>query len=229
VDAKLLAWGRAAASRACSVQGASCPPVIAREAKHSPSGGTGGLLRFARNDGGMRCIPTLWLFTDSKRLPDPRPSVARLPRGHAGVVFRHDDHPDRAALGRAIARICRARGLLLVVAGDVRLAVSLRAGVHLRGGRWPGMIRTKAFVTSSAHNARDLHRAARAGASLAFLSPVFATPSHPGAPSLGPVRWSAFARRSTIAIAALGGIDGTSVRRLPFGLCHGVGAIGALA
>jgi thiamine-phosphate pyrophosphorylase len=197
VDAKLLAWGRAAASRSGYRRGLRIPPV--------------------------------WLFTDSQRLPDPRSSVARLPRGLAGVVFRHDDHPDRAGLGRDLARICRARRLILVVAGDVRLAAALRAGVHLRGGHWPGPIRTKGFVTSSAHGFADLRRASRAGAQLAFLSPVFDTASHPGATSWGAARWSGFARAAPGAVAALGGVDGASVRRLPCRLCRGVGAIGALA
>jgi len=208
VDAKLLAWGRAALSKA-------------RYGQDAPSS--------ARNDRGLVRIPPLWLFTDQRRLPDPRPSVARLPRGLAGVVFRHDDDPNRAGLGRDLARICRARRLVLVVAGDVRLAVALRAGVHLRGGRWPGPVRARGLVTSSAHSLTDLRRAVRAGAHLTFLSPVFATPSHPGAPSLGPARWSAQARQSPVAVAALGGVDGMSVRRLPWGLCSGAGAIGALA
>lgn len=119
--------------------------------------------------------------------------------------------------------------MVLVVAGDVRLAAALHAGVHLRGGRWPGPLRIKRFVTSSAHNVADLRRAARSGACLAFLSPVFATASHPGARSLGAVRWSGLARRAPLAVAALGGIDGTSARGLPRGLCAAVGAIGALA
>jgi thiamine-phosphate pyrophosphorylase len=192
MDAKLLAWGRAAAAR----------------------------------HGGP---PPLWLFTDSRRLPDPLPSIARLPRGRAGVVFRHDDHPRRARLGRAVARICRERRLALVVAGDTRLAAALHAGVHLRSGYWPGPVRVRGYVTSSAHVFGDLRRAGRAGAGLAFLAPVFSTESHPGAPSLGAARWSALARRSPIAVAALGGITGQSVRRLPRNLCRGVGAIGALA
>ena len=74
--------------------------------------------------------------------------MARLPRRLAGVVFRHDHDPDRVSLGRDIAKICRARGLLLVVAGDVRLAAALRAGVHLRGGRWPGNVRINGLATS---------------------------------------------------------------------------------
>jgi thiamine-phosphate pyrophosphorylase len=162
-------------------------------------------------------------------LPDPRAAVARLPRGLAGVVFRHDNDPNRTALARDLARICRARRLVLVIAGDIRLAAALRAGVHLRGGRWPAQVRTRGFVTSSAHSVPDLRRAAQSGAALAFLSPVFPTASHPEARTLGPVRWSGLARQASITIAALGGVDGTSARRLPRALCRAVGAIGALA
>jgi thiamine-phosphate pyrophosphorylase len=162
-------------------------------------------------------------------LPDPRAAVSRLPPGLAGVVYRHDDDADRAGLGRDLARICRARRLILVVAGDIRLAAALHAGVHLRGGRWPGPMRIKGIVTSSAHSLADIRRAGRAGATLAFLSPVFATASHPGAPSLGPVRWSGLARQAPIATAALGGIDGITVRGLARRRCLAVGAIGALA
>src|SRR5271167_3775633 len=166
-------------------------------------------------------LPRLWLFTDDARLPDPRASVAALPRGKAGVVLRHDRDPARAALGPDLARICRARRLTLVVAGDVRLAAALKAGIHLRGGFWPGPIRPKGTmmgaVTSSAHSVRDLKRARRAGAGLVFLSPAFPTASHAGAPGLGPLRWAAMARRGGIdgRTAALGGVDGHTVKRLP--------------
>jgi thiamine-phosphate pyrophosphorylase len=175
-------------------------------------------------------LPPLWLFTDSRRMPDPLPAAARLPRGLAGIVFRHDGHPDRLRLGRNLARICRRRRLVLVVAGDVRMALALGAGIHLRGGFWPRPIRPPRLfpVTSSAHSAADLHRAAHAGAALTFLSPAFPTASHPGAPALGPVRWSGLARQSRIPVAALGGIDGAKVRRLSRRQCHAAGAIGAL-
>jgi thiamine-phosphate pyrophosphorylase len=175
-------------------------------------------------------LPRLWLFTDARRLPDPRPAVSRLPRGLAGVVLRHDGEPDREALGRDLARICRARRLALVVAGDARLSATLGAGVHLRAGRWPGGVRRRTgMITSSAHGAADLWRARRAGVRLAFLSPVFPTLSHRDAIALGPIRWTRLARAGQLRVAALGGVDGSNIRRLPRRVCHGVGAIGALS
>jgi thiamine-phosphate pyrophosphorylase len=201
VDARILAWARAAAGR----------------------------------PGSVRRLPKLWLFTDARRLPDPRPAVVRLPRGLAGVVLRHDGEPEREALGRDLARICRARRFVLVVAGDARLAAALGAGVHLRSGHWPCQVRParlrrgNRLITSSAHGPADLRRAARAGATLVFLSPVFATASHPGAKTLGPVRWSRVARSARLPVAALGGINRTSIRRLPVTVCKAIGAIGALA
>ena len=173
-------------------------------------------------------VPVLWLFTDAARLPDPRAAVARLPRGLCGVVLRHDDAPDRAALGRDLARICHQRRNRLVVAGDWRLAARLHAGLHLRRGFRSGG-KDAQPVTSSAHTIIECRRAARAGARLAFLSPAFATASHMGAPGLGGARWATLAGKAGLAVGALGGIDGRSVRRLPPRLVAAVGAIGALA
>jgi thiamine-phosphate pyrophosphorylase len=196
MDARLIGWARAAATRR----------------------------------GAGRRLPVLWLFTDARRLPDPRAAAARLPRGLAGVVLRHDGEPGREALGRDLARICRARRLALVVAGDARLAASLGAGMHLRSGRWPGVARPRRrLITSSAHGEADLLRARRAGAALAFLSPAFATASHPDALTLGAIRWARLAGSAGLPVAALGGVDGASVRYLPTRLCRAVGAIGALA
>lgn len=184
----------------------------------------------ARNGWRGDSLPVLWLFTDGRRLPDPRPSVAALPRGLCGVVLRHDGEPDREALGRDLARLCRARRLTLVVAGEPRLAAKLHAGVHLRGGRRPGSVRAGSGLrTSSAHSIPELRRAWRAGARLAFLGPAFATASHPGAAGLGVLRWSRMAGAAHTPVGALGGIDGLRARRLPRFHCRAAGAIGALA
>jgi thiamine-phosphate pyrophosphorylase len=190
-----------------------------------------GLLAWGRRKP-VASLPRLWLFTDTKRLPDPRAAAARLPIGRAGIVLRHDSVSDRVALGRDLARICRRRRLLLVVAGDARLAARLRAGLHLRAGRFPSPLRPRGIVTSSAHSVIELRRAAAAGADLAFLSPAFPTESHLGAPGLGPLRWNLIARRVPLAcrmrIGALGGVSGASVRRLGT-RCVAIGAITALS
>ena len=92
---------------------------------------------WARKARRRAALPPLWLFTDEVRLPDPRSAVARLPKGLAGVVLRHDVAAERCALGSDLARLCRARRLVLVVAGDPRLAAALGAGLHIRRGRFP--------------------------------------------------------------------------------------------
>jgi thiamine-phosphate pyrophosphorylase len=200
MDRKLVAWARAVKARR----------------------------RRARLPG--HALPVLWLFTDAARLPDPRAAVARLPRGLCGVVLRHDASPGRARLGAELARLCRARRLTLCIAGDAALAARLGAGLHLRDGRHPPGPRCARVVTSSAHGRADLRRAARAGAALAFLSPVWPTASHPGAPGLGLLRWRTLARQAAIPVCALGGVEAGRVGALRAAIiCAGAGAIGALS
>lgn len=174
-----------------------------------------------------RCAhPTLWLLTDFRRLPDPLPAIARLPRDISGVVFRHDDDPARATLLAQVIRLCRARRIALVVAGT--LAAPTGVGVHWRGGRGQVMRKTHGWITASAHNGVELRRAARGGADLIFLSPVLESASHPGQSGLGPLRWRLLARSSRVPVLALGGVQGHVLRRLG-NFCGGAGAIGALA
>lgn len=165
--------------------------------------------------------PVLWLFTDAARLPDPLPAISALPKNLCGVVFRHDGVPNRAALAWQVAKLCRMRKLPLTVAGDWRLAAALGAGQHLRGGAGPVRFRRRP-ITSSAHSVPELRRAALRHA-VVFLSPVFATPSHPGAPTLGAWRFAAL--NTQHRALALGGVNGGNARRLR---AAGAGAIAAL-
>lgn len=158
-----------------------------------------------------RAHAVLWLFTDAVRLPDPMAAIAGLPwrgpaRGLCGVVWRHGADPAPAR------RLCRARAIALSVAG--------RPGGHARDS----LARLERARTAACHSWPALRRAGRA---LPFLSPVFATASHPGARPLGVVRWAALARRVRGPVLALGGVDSRSCRRLPR-WCGGAGAIGAL-
>ena len=163
-------------------------------------------------------LPSVWLFTDERQGEALWAALERLPRG-AGVVFRHYKTPDRAALARRVRTICRRRGLMFVVAGPPSLARAWRAdGAH---GRFPGTL------TAPAHGMTELVAARRGGARLAFLSPLFATRSHPGGRPLGRLRFGALARRAPLPVAALGGMTARRARQLAALGGSGWGAIDA--
>lgn len=166
-------------------------------------------------------------MTDAARLPDPLPAIARLPRG-AGVIFRHYGAEGREALGAAVARACRAKGLILLVAEDAGLAHRLRAdGVHLPEralGRLRHLKRQGWIVTAAAHGGASLRRAR--GADAVLVSPVFPTPSHPGARVLGQLRFARLVSQARPPVLALGGVNEKTLRRLRGSRAFGVAGIG---
>lgn len=176
--------------------------------------------------------PRLFFLTDLSRVPDPAAAAMRLPRG-AGIVLRDAGHPDRARIGVRLGEIARRRGLFLLVSGDEALAARLKAdGLHLpeaEVSRAPAIRRRRPrwLMTGAAHSRRALFRARAFRLDMAFLSPVFPTQSHEGAPALGPLRFRAMAAGAGIPVVALGGIDGRTAGRLP--PVAGIAAIGALA
>jgi len=177
-------------------------------------------------------LPRRLLVTDATRLADPLPAIARLKPGD-GVLFRHYELAParRLALGLKVAALCRRLGLVLLVAGDARLARRLGAdGLHLPEHAVRRM--REGPVTAAAHDAAAVARAARAGASAVLVSPVFRTASHPGAAGLGPVRFAALATmaaRQGLSVYALGGMSEDGLRRLHGLPLAGFAAIGSLA
>lgn len=171
-------------------------------------------------------LPAAILIVERGRVADPLPAVRRLPAG-AGVLLRDYGAGDRPSFARALAALCRRRRLAYLVAGDWRLAGRLGAGLHMpealarrRRCRWR---------TAAAHGRAGIERAARAGADAALLSPVFPTASHPGARTLGPVRFAALVRTARVPVYALGGVDAARARRLVGTGACGFAAIGAFA
>lgn len=148
-------------------------------------------------------LPRLWLMTDERQGEGLWEALERLPRG-SGVVFRHYGlaPAERRKLFDRVKRVAKRRRLLMLAGTGLR-----GDGVH--GGRGRG------FRSASAHNLRELKAAERSGAKLVFLSPVFPTRSHPGARTLGPVRFGLIAGQARIPVIALGGVDGRKARRLP--------------
>lgn len=182
----------------------------------------------------QRSLPALWLVTDQDRLPDPVRAVARLPRG-AGIILRHRDPRERERLAAALVPLCRRRGLVLLIAGDPRLAARVGAdGVHFpeaRVGEARGWRRRRPrwLMTAAAHNGPALLRAARAGAHAALLSPVFPTASHPQARALGPVRFARLVGAARLPVIALGGITARTAVRLKSAGAVGLAGVGVFA
>jgi len=174
------------------------------------------------------------LFTDPGRTPDPAAAAERLPRG-AGVVFRAFGAADALDKGRALATVCRRRGLVLLVGADPELARRLRAdGVHLpeRLARRAGVIaalRRRFRVTAAAHDLPAVLAARRAGAEGLVISPVFPSLSPSAGKPLGPMVLAGLVRQARVPTYALGGVNARSARALGLTGVSGLAAVEALS
>ena len=142
-------------------------------------------------------LPRLWLMTDERLGDRLLRAVERLPAG-AGIVFRHYSLAEaaRRALFERVREIAPGP-VLLAGAADQALAWGAD-GSH---GRHRGA------MSAPAHDLAEIRAAEAAGAALIFLSPVFATRSHPDAPVLGPATFAALASQTGLPVIALGGMN----------------------
>lgn len=137
------------------------------------------------------------------------PAVARLPKG-SGVIFRHYSLPrrEREALLCKLERVTRRRRLTLLMGGEAHA-------------------RKSGAITAPVHSIPQRIAAERAGARLLFVSPVFATRSHPQARPLGRVKFGMLIRGAKCPVIALGGMNPRRARVLAaFGI-HGWAGIDA--
>lgn len=147
--------------------------------------------------------PRDWLMTDERMGERLWEAIGRVPAGAGGIVFRHYSlgPSERLELGKQVVELARERKLVLAVAGDVMLAERLDAQlVHnpQDAADFP--------FSMAVHDKWEADTARQAGADLAFISPVFSTRSHPGAPALGAERASQLAKIAGCPAIALGGM-----------------------
>ena len=145
-------------------------------------------------------LPRRWLMTDERLGDGLFAAIDRL-SADGGIVFRH--YSLAAGRRRALFEAVRghAGGRVLLLAGPAEAARAWGAdGSH---GRGPGA----GLRTAPAHDLAEIRAAEAAGAALVFLSPVFATRSHPDAPPLGAARFDALAAAARLPVVALGGMD----------------------
>jgi thiamine-phosphate pyrophosphorylase len=167
----------------------------------------------ARGRGG-RGLPAGLAFSDHARWGDPLALIARLPRGF-GFVLRHGGQPALIAQSRAIARICRRRGIKLLIGADIALARRLRAdGVHLpeRLAGQAHRVPKRWIVTVAWHPATAA--APPNVADAIVMSPVFPSRSPSARLTLGPRLAERAARRVGLPCYALGGVTAKTARGL---------------
>lgn len=174
-------------------------------------------------------MPALFFFTDPERTPDPLDPAKRLPRG-AAVVYRHYGAANRTRTAHRLADVCRARGLVLLIAADPALAWRVgAAGVHWPEQRLPARRDdTMQLVTAAAHSAAGVARACAFGADACVLAPIFPTRSGSDRAPLGLFGASQIARASAIPVIALGGVNARTARRLTGRGFAGLAAVEAL-
>ncbi len=120
---------------------------------------------------------------------------------------------------------------VVLLGGDIALAREMRLGVHLKAAQLAGLsqrpLPAPLPVAASCHDATELAHAERLRCDFAVLGPVQATPTHPGAATLG---WNAFAalrERGTIPLYAIGGLGPDDIGTARAHGAQGIAAIRA--
>ena len=134
-------------------------------------------------------IPRQWLIVDRSLGADVRDVARTLPLG-SGVFLVANDLPKRkqARLLARLRQVARARRLTVL---DEAAGEAVRV-----------------------HNSREVRRAGLARTQLLFLSPMFATRSHPDWQPLRRMRAAALTQLARSPVIALGGMNERRFRRI---------------
>ncbi|MGY6550601.1 MAG: thiamine phosphate synthase [Erythrobacter sp.] len=162
-----------------------------------------------------KSLPCLWLISDARNDAALEGALARLPRG-SGLIYRHYHLDDRARYRRfaALRRAAHARGHVVILADSALTAREWGADGIYGSARALAPRRRGMIHLATAHNPREIAAAGMMGADAILLSPVFATRSHPGGRSLGPVRFRRLAGLACVPVIALGGMTARRARAL---------------
>lgn len=140
-----------------------------------------------------------------------RRAEGALDRGLRVIQLREKGWPveRQRALAERVTALARPRGAKVLYNGDAESAREWGCdGVHLTA-------RALASATSrpydlmcsaSCHTRAEIERAGELGLDFAVLGPVFATPTHPGARTLGWEGFAAIVVETTLPVFALGGL-----------------------
>jgi len=160
-------------------------------------------------------LPELWLLSDGRN-----DAVLELAlRSHAcriAFVYRHYHLEPCARNARytRLKRIADRQGHITILSGSAAQAARWRAHGHYGPAARMRPRRDGLLAIATAHNMAEIAAANRAGADAVMLSPVFPTRSHPGARTLGALRFLLMSRYAAMPVIALGGMKPRQAKRL---------------
>ncbi|PCI02014.1 MAG: thiamine phosphate synthase [Zetaproteobacteria bacterium] len=180
----------------------------------------------------------LLLLTDSKRFNTQQAMlncIDQAMQGGVDTIVLREKHLDSAkllSLASKLRVITHNHGVRLMIHSQADVAKAVSAdGVHVDGKSISEIKQIKQWlgdgfmVSASCHDKGELKHAEQQGADFCFLSPVFLTQSHPGAPSLGEETFLHMAASVPIPVLALGGIEPDVISLLQG---HGVAIMGGI-
>ena len=177
--------------------------------------------------------PQIWLMTDARNDAMLEKSIKALPRG-SGIVFRHYHLPpdQRRERFAEVRRWARRGDHTLLLAGPPTTARQWGAdGVH--GRQWKRHQTAGMIHSAPVHNLNEVSMASHHGADILFLSPVFATRSHPGQRPIAHIQLRRLVTLCTILhrkpVILLGGMDARRFQHLAGLGAHGWAAIDRLS
>ncbi len=171
--------------------------------------------------------PRTWLMTDKRNDAVLEQVIDKLPRG-SGIIFRHYhlDAKARRARFMVVRHLARKKRHLLLLADCSELARRWGAdGIH--GRQWLSARNSDLIQSAPVHDRREVADASRNRADLFFLSPIFPTSSHPGAPALPPMQTRKLAALCDGPVILLGGMSAARFRQMHHVGAHGWAAIDA--
>jgi thiamine-phosphate pyrophosphorylase len=139
---------------------------------------------------------------------------------------------DFAALAAEAIACCHAHDTRVMLNGAIGPAAAFALGadgIHLGSVALHALatrpVPDEALLSVACHTLQDLRQAAAIGADCAVLSPVLATLSHPGAPTLGWQTFAAWSSQVEVPVYALGGMTRA---HLPLARAHGAQGIASI-
>ncbi len=180
----------------------------------------------------------LVLITDSKRFDNQQAMldcIEQAMQGGVDTIILREKHLDSAkllSLASKMRILTKNQPVRFIVHSHADIAKAVEAdGVHVDAQSIQEIKQIKQWlngdylVSASCHNEEELKHAESQGADFCFLSPVFPTLSHPGAPCLGAEKFLTLASSVNIPVIALGGIEPDVLEQLQG---HGVATMGGI-